>query len=104
MLGPVLLLIFINDLDMETTEKQIIKKFADNTKIAQFIESPEDSVALQVTLNKLGAWAERWGMQSAMSCILEKNNPRNVYMMNGVQLTATTEERDNRMTVSWPAV
>ena len=41
-LGPVLFLLFITDLDMQ----QIIKKISDNTKIAQFIESPEDSVAL----------------------------------------------------------
>ena len=61
--GPVLFLLFINDLDMEITEQQITKKFADDTKIAQFIESPEDSAALQATLDKLGAWAERWGMQ-----------------------------------------
>ena len=45
-LGPVLFLLFITDLDMEITEQQIIKKISDNTKIAQFIESPEDSVAL----------------------------------------------------------
>ena len=63
MQGPVLFLLFINDLDMEITEQQITKKFADDTKIAQFIESPEDSAALQATLDKLGAWAERWGMQ-----------------------------------------
>ena len=73
----------VNDLDMETTENQIIKKFADNTKMAQFIEIPEDSAAFQVTLNKLGAWAERRGMQfNTAKCHvmhIGKSNPRNVY-------------------------
>ena len=32
MLGPVLFLIFINDLDSAVSAKQIIKKFADDTK------------------------------------------------------------------------
>ena len=95
----------VNDLDMETTENQIIKKFADNTKIAQFIETPEDSAAFQVTLNKLGAWAERRGMQfNTAKCHvmhIGKSNPGNVYMWNGVQLTETTEVRDIRVTVSF---
>ena len=42
------------------TEKQILKKFADDTKIAQFIESPEE---LQETLNRLSAWALKWSME-----------------------------------------
>ena len=42
-LGPVLFLIFINDLDQEATVRQIVKKFADDTKIAQCIEKPEDA-------------------------------------------------------------
>ena len=54
-------MLFISDLDMEITEQQIIKKFADDIKIVHFIESSEDSVALQATLDKLGAWAVRWG-------------------------------------------
>ena len=40
-LGPVLFLIFINDLDKMATESQIIRKFADDTKIGQVIEGPE---------------------------------------------------------------
>ena len=102
--GPVLFLLFINDLDMEIKEQQITKKFADDTKIAQFIESPEDSAALQATLDKLGAWAERWGMQfNTAKCHvmhIGKNNPKNVYMMNGIQLSETTVERDIGVTVS----
>ena len=103
-LGPVLFLLFINDLDMEVTEKQIIKKFADDTKIAQFIESPGDAAELQDTLNRLCAWADRWGMQfNTAKCHvmhIGRNNPRNVYSMNGVQLAETTEERDIGVTVS----
>ena len=41
-LGPVLFLIFINVLDKAVTEKQIIKKFVVDTKIAHSIESPRD--------------------------------------------------------------
>ena len=62
-LGPVLFPIFINDLDMETTERQIIKKFADDTKVAQFIESNADAAELQATLDRLTAWTVKWGMQ-----------------------------------------
>ena len=85
-------------------EQQILKKFANDTKIAQFIESPEDSAALQATLDKLGAWAERWGMQfNTAKCHvmhIGKNNPKNVYMMNGIQLSETTVEREIGVTVS----
>ena len=82
-----LFMLFISDLDMEITEQQIIKKFADDIKIVHFIESSEDSVALQATLDKLGAWAVRWGMQfNTAKCHvmhIGKKNPKNVYMMNG---------------------
>ena len=90
-LGPVLFLLFINDLDLETTEKQLIKKFADDTKIAQTIESPEDAAELQNTLARLEAWAVKWGMQfNIAKCHvmhIGKNNPKNVYLMGGVQLS-----------------
>ena len=69
-----LFLLFINYLDIEITEQQIIKKFADDVKIAQFIESSEDSVALQAT------------------CTLEKKNPR--------MCTWWMEEKEIRVTVS----
>ena len=103
-LGPVLFLIFINDLDMEITEKQIIKKFADNTKIAQFIVSDEDAAELQATLYRLKAWANKWGMQfNVGKCHVMhvgRNNPENEYKMGGVTLENTTNERDIGVTVS----
>ena len=82
-LGPVPFLLFINDLDLEATEKQIIKKFADDTKIAQTIETPEDAAELQETLNRLSAWELKWGMEfNVAKCHvmhIGRNNPRNVY-------------------------
>ena len=103
-LGPVLFLIFINDLDMETMERQIIKKFADDTKIAQFIESEVDAAELQATLDRLTAWAVRWGMQfNVGKCHIMhvgRNNPEYEYKMCGVTLEKTTDERDIGVTVS----
>ena len=61
------------------TEKQILKKFADDTKIAQFIESPEE---LQETLNRFSAWALKWGMEFnvAKSHVMHigRSNPKNI--------------------------
>ena len=103
-LGPVLFLIFINDLDMETTANQIIKKFADDTKIAQFIRKDEDAAELQATLDRLTAWATKWGMEfNVGKCHVMhvgKNNPRHAYSMCGLQLQQTKEERDIGVTVS----
>ena len=61
-LGPVLFLIFINDLDKMAIESQIIRKFADDTKIGQVIEGPEGAKELQETLDRLCQWAVDWGM------------------------------------------
>ena len=103
-LGPVLFLIFINDLDLEATVSQILLKLAGDTKIAQFIESPEDTAELQETLGRLSAWALKWGMEfNVAKCHvmhIGRNNPRNVYSMSGTQLAESTEERDIGVTVS----
>jgi ribonucleases P/MRP protein subunit RPP40 len=45
-LGPLLFNIFINDLDRVATEKQFIKKFADDTKVGQIIENNQSAKEL----------------------------------------------------------
>ncbi len=39
MLGPILFLIFINDLDAATSVIQVMKKFADDTKLGHSVGS-----------------------------------------------------------------
>ena len=59
-LGPILFIIYINDLENEIGSN--ILKFADDTKMFRRVESQEDRHQLQVDLNKLVKWAEKWQM------------------------------------------
>ena len=59
-LGPILFLIYINDLDDDITSK--VLKFADDTKVFRKIKSDEDRQQLQDELNKLTEWSEKWQM------------------------------------------
>ena len=103
-LGPVLFNIFINDLDNTVTVKQLIKKFADDTKVAQVIRGAEDAAELQQTLDRLCEWASTWGMAfNVAKCHimhLGTHNQRHVYQMGGTRLEVTDCERDIGVLVS----
>jgi Reverse transcriptase (RNA-dependent DNA polymerase)/Endonuclease-reverse transcriptase len=103
-LGPVLFNIFINDIDREATCNQILKKFADDTKIAQILNSPNAAGELQATLDRLSAWATKWGMAfNVAKCHvmhIGRHNPRHKYKMLGQDLTITTSEKDVGVIIS----
>ena len=56
-LGPILFLIYINDLDDDITSK--VLKVADDTKVFRKIKSDADRQHLQDDLNKLREWSEK---------------------------------------------
>ena len=60
-LGPVLFLIFINDLDNAIFSN--VLKFADDTKVYKVVDNQFDSVQLQSDLDSLGDWAVKWQMK-----------------------------------------
>ncbi len=97
-LGPLLFLIFINDLDASAVTASSISKFADDTKITRMIAGEADQKNLQTALDGLVEWAEKWGMQfNVKKCKvmhLGRQNPQYAYSMGGVTLTKTEEERD----------
>jgi hypothetical protein len=103
-LGPILFLVFINDLDQAARLISILSKFADDTKLGHTVQSTEEKQALQQSLNQLCEWAEMWGMAfNVKKCKvlhLGYNNSKQVYTMHGQQLETTEEERDIGVMVS----
>ena len=59
-LGPILFLIYINDLEEGVTSK--ILKFADDTKLFRKIKGNGDKQQLQDDIDKLIKWSEKWQM------------------------------------------
>ena len=56
--GPLLFLIYINDLDDNITSN--ILKFADDTKVFRKVNTDGDKQHLQYDLGKLVKWSEFW--------------------------------------------
>ena len=101
-LGPILFLIYINDLEKEIGSN--ILKFADDTKMFRRVESQEDRHQLQSDLNKLVKWAEKWQMlfnKDKCKCLhIGQANAKNNYLMNNTVLLSTEREKDLGVVVS----
>lgn len=95
-LGPVLFIIYINDLDCELVSK--IGKFADDTKMCKRISSPQDVESLRSDLKKLYKWSEDWQMQfNVDKCAvihMGHRNQQNEYSLGSNKLQKLTVERD----------
>ena len=94
-LGSLLLLIYINDLDNGIVSK--ISKFADDTKLCHSSRNPEEVLKLQEDLNRLVDWANTWQMNFNIDkCAvmhIGHNNIQHNYTMTNQQLIATEEQR-----------
>jgi hypothetical protein len=95
-LGPVLFLIYINDIDDQLLSK--VEKFADDTKMGKGVSTVEGVQQLEEDLLKLGNWANDWQMSfntDKCSVIhLGSDNPKHQYSLCGSVLRESTIERD----------
>ena len=95
-LGPILFLVFINDLDVGI--RSDIWKFADDTKILRVVEEDGGADMLQSDLDRLVDWSNTWQMQfNEKKCKVMHIGRRNKmfrYSMNQHVLDETVEERD----------
>ena len=101
-LGPVLFLLFINDID--TVVRSGIKKFADDTKVYRSVHSQIDINILQNDITNLCAWSRDWQMlfNSKKCKVLHfgHNNVHNVYYMDNESIQPVTEEKDLGVIIS----
>ena len=95
-LGPILFLVYINDLEEEVTGN--ILKFADDTKLFRKTREIGGKQKLQDAIDKLVRWSEKWQMLFNFvkgKCL--HTGPGNTgmnYEMGGSILSKNVEEKD----------
>jgi hypothetical protein len=97
-LGPLLFLIFINDIDDAAAAVEILRKFADDTKVGHTVNDENGQKQLQEALDNLTEWSKTWGMSfNVKKCKVVhfgRTNKKFAYTMNGEILAEAEEERD----------
>ena len=101
-LGPILFLIYINDLDESITSN--VLKFADDTKLFRKVNTDGDKQHLQNDLDRLVKWSEKWQMLfnfGKCKCLHTGHGNLNVnYKMGATVLGTTVKEKDLGVTIS----
>src|SRR6218665_3312340 len=96
MLGPLLFIIFINDIDKGVLSK--ISKFADDTRLCKDVVTEEDASVMREDLRRLYEWAKDWQMlfnvDKCSVLHMRRGNKKFKYDIGGVALRASEEERD----------
>jgi len=101
-LGPLLFLIYINDLEFGIDNW--ILKFADDTEIFTRITDDNDWHSLQDDLSKLTTWSEKWQMLfNTSKCKvmhIGTSQKKYQYYMSNQQLEDVTQEKDLGILIS----
>ena len=101
-LGPILFLIYINDLDDSITSN--VLKFADDTKLFRKVNTDGDKQHLQNDLDSLVKWSDKWQMLfnfGKCKCLHTGHGNLNVnYKMGDTVLGTTVKEKDLGVTIS----
>ena len=101
-LGPILFLVYINDLEEGVTGK--ILKFADDTKLFTKIKEIGDKQNLQDDIDKLVKWSEKWQMLfnfGKCKCLhIGRGNTSMTYEMGGTILSTCITMKENDLGVT----
>ena len=98
--GPMLFLVFINDMPMYTTTKTTLALFADNSKCYRVISSHTDTISLQNDLTGITEWIEKWMLRfnthkcESMHIIHKKTPTLSTYIINNTPVRNVYEASD----------
>ena len=102
-LGPLLFLIYINDLPSSSLFTKLFL-FADDTKCLSRISSPSDSLLLQSDLDRVSSWSKKWLLAfnetklHLLSINTKRSNPLSTadssYYINGRSIAPCNSHKD----------
>ena len=93
-LGPLLFIIFINDMKL-SVKGSIIRLFADDTRILKHIGSTDDTLVLQSDLSSVIKWAKKNNMslyEDKFELLIHKHNPQNLLLEHAFTVQCQTYE------------
>lgn len=99
-LGPLLFLIFVNDVTSVSVGETALKLYADDVKLYSVIENNSSSVSLQQSLDLLTEWSHKWQLSiNANKCsVFSISNPpynsSRSYHISGTTLSAKSSVSD----------
>ncbi len=101
MLGPLLFLIYINDIVdglPPGVVELLVGLFADDTKLAVPLEHPQAAAYMQTVLDHLSTWSERWSIPFNIDKCnvmhLGRGNPCFAYKLHNIELKKVDSQRD----------
>ena len=95
-LGPLLFLIFVNDIPLSIKHSNIYL-YADDTKCFKHISSVSDCSHLQEDLSLLSSWSLKWNLHfNGHKCVLHSNRPCTIYSyeINNTPIQVLDSHRD----------
>ena len=105
-LGPLLFLVYIDDIPQCIKHDSKVAIFADDSKLFKIIEKPSDKFSFQQDLTQLSIWSDTWEMClsipkcKALNISRKKTPTKREYHLNGSPLATVSEIKDLGITVT----